>query len=59
VRTERLGPREAAVLEALLAGESFREACGDDEAAAEAGARRLVKAAAAGLLAGMELASAA
>jgi hypothetical protein len=58
VRTERLAPREAAVLEALLAGESFREACGDGEAAVEAGARRLVEAAAAGLLAGMELSAA-
>jgi hypothetical protein len=54
VRTERLAPRELAVFEALLAGKSFREACGDDEAAAAAGARRLVEAAAAGLLAGME-----
>ena len=54
VRTERLAPREAAVLEALLAGESLREACGDDESAAEAGARRLVAAAAAGLLARVE-----
>jgi uncharacterized protein (UPF0276 family) len=51
VRTERLSPREAAVLEALLAGERFRAACGDDAAAAAAGARRLVAAAAAGLLA--------
>jgi hypothetical protein len=54
VRTERLAAREAAVLEALLAGESLREACGGDEAAAEAGARRLVAAAAAGLLTRVE-----
>jgi uncharacterized protein (UPF0276 family) len=57
VRSERLAPREAAVLEALLAGRSFRDACGGDEVAAEAGARRLVSAAAGGLLARMELAS--
>jgi len=54
VRTERIAPREAALLEALLEGESLREACGDDEAAAEAGARRLVEAAAAALLARIE-----
>jgi hypothetical protein len=51
VRTERLGPREADVLDALLAGASLRDACGDDEGAAEHAARRLVEAAAAGLLA--------
>jgi hypothetical protein len=54
VHTERLAPGEAAVLEALLAGQTFRAACGDDEAAARDGARRLVAAAAAGLLAGIE-----
>jgi hypothetical protein len=54
VHTERLAPGEAAVLEALLAGRTFRAACGDDEAAARDGARRLVAAAAAGLLAGIE-----
>jgi hypothetical protein len=55
VRTERLAPREAAVLEALLAGHTFRAACGDDAEAAEAAARHLVAAAAAGLLAGIEV----
>jgi hypothetical protein len=55
MRTERLALREADVIEALLAGRSFREACGDDEAVAEAGARRLVEAAAAGLLARIEV----
>jgi uncharacterized protein (UPF0276 family) len=51
VRTERISPREATLLEALLAGERFEAACGADEASAEAGARRLVEAAAAALLA--------
>ena len=55
VRTERLAPREAAVLEALLAGHTFRAACGDDDDAAEAVARHLVAAAAAGLLARIEV----
>ena len=58
VRTERLAPREAALLEALLAGERFAAACADDDALAECGARRLVEAAAAGLLARVELAAA-
>jgi hypothetical protein len=55
VRTERLALREADVIDALLAGRSFREACGDDEAVAEAAASRLVEAAAAGLLARIEV----
>jgi hypothetical protein len=50
VRTERLALREAGVLEALLAGATLPEACGDDEAAAADAARRLVEAASAGLL---------
>jgi hypothetical protein len=54
VHTERLAAREAAVLEALLAGESLHKACGDDEAAAEAAARRLVAASSSGLLTRME-----
>jgi hypothetical protein len=51
VRTERLAPHEARVLEALLAGERFAAACGGDERAARDVARRLVAAAAAGLVA--------
>jgi uncharacterized protein (UPF0276 family) len=62
VRTERIAAHEALLLEALLAGRSFGEACeaavaaGGADAAqvAEAAARRLVEAAAAGLLARME-----
>jgi len=50
VRTERLAPREAAVLEALLAGARFRDACAADPAAAEDAARHLVTAAASHLL---------
>jgi hypothetical protein len=50
VRTERIAPAEAALLEALLAGASFRAACGDDARLAESAVRRLVTAAAAGLL---------
>jgi uncharacterized protein (UPF0276 family) len=52
VRTERLAPHEAALLEALLAGATFRAACGDDPRTAEDAARLLVSAAHAGLLAG-------
>ena len=52
VRTERLPPHEAALLEALLAGATFHAACSGDARAAEAGARRLVAAATAGLLVG-------
>ncbi len=52
VRTERLAPHEAVLLEALLAGATFHAACGDDARRAEDAARLLVAAAAAGLLAG-------
>jgi uncharacterized protein (UPF0276 family) len=51
VRTVRLLEHEARVLEALLAGEPFAAACAGDERAARDVARRLVEAAAAGLLA--------
>ena len=51
VHTERLTPRDAVALEALLAGERFAAACGEDEATGTAAALRLVGAAAAGLLA--------
>jgi hypothetical protein len=62
VRTERIAAHEALLLETLLAGRSFGEACevaaaaGDADVAqvAEAAARRLVEAAAAGLLARVE-----
>ncbi len=54
VRTDRLAPREAAVLEALLAGQRFAAACGEDDGAARDGVRRLVEAAAAGLLVRVE-----
>jgi len=54
VRSERLAPHEADVLAALLAGASFRAACGADPDRAEAGARHLVAAAAAGLLTSLE-----
>jgi hypothetical protein len=62
VRTERIAAPEALLLEALLAGRSFAEACEAALAAggvgaeqiAEAAARRLVEAAAAGLLARVE-----
>jgi hypothetical protein len=57
VRSERLAPREAEALEALLAGASFLGACGGDEAVARGVARRLVEAAAAGLVSGLELPS--
>jgi hypothetical protein len=50
VRTERLAPREADALEALLARAGLRDACDGDAALASAVARRLVEAAAAGLL---------
>jgi hypothetical protein len=56
VRTERLGAREAALLEALLAGRRFAEACAGDERAAAEGARLLVLAATHGLLARAEVA---
>ena len=55
VRTERLEPHAAAVLEALLAGASFRAACGDDPSAAESAARHLLSAAAAAALAAVDL----
>jgi hypothetical protein len=45
VRTERLDAHEAALLEALMAGASFGEACAGGEREAEAGARLLVLAA--------------
>jgi uncharacterized protein (UPF0276 family) len=62
VRTERVAAHEALLLEALLAGRSFGEACeaavaggaADAAQVAEAAARRLVEAAAAGLLARVE-----
>jgi len=54
VRTERIAPREAALLEALLAGASFGAACGEDESNAHDGARLLVQTAANGLLARVE-----
>jgi hypothetical protein len=62
VRTERVAAHEALLLEALIAGRSFGEACAIAVAAggagvaqvAEAAARRLVEAAAAGLLARVE-----
>jgi uncharacterized protein (UPF0276 family) len=62
VRTERIDPHEALLLETLLAGRSFGAACAAAVAAgeadvaqvAEAAARRLVEAAAAGLLARVE-----
>jgi hypothetical protein len=62
VHTERIAAHEALLLEALLAGRSVGEACeaavagGTADAAqvAEAAARRLVEAAAAGLLARVE-----
>jgi uncharacterized protein (UPF0276 family) len=62
VRTERIAAHEALLLEALLAGRSLGEACeaavsgGGADAAqvAEAAARRVVEAAAAGLLARVE-----
>ncbi len=50
VRSERLAPRSAALLEALLTGASFGEACLGDGSAGEEGARLLVLAASHGLL---------
>ena len=62
--TERLDPGEAAVLAALVAGRCFAEACGAAESGDEAeraarGVRALLFAAARGLVAQVELASAA
>jgi hypothetical protein len=55
VRTERIGPREADLLEALLAGAGFAAACGHDPRVGEEGARLLLLAASNGLLARVEL----
>ena len=54
VRTERLAPDDAALLEALLAGEAFHTACHGNDCTAEAGATLLVAAATAGLLTRIE-----
>jgi hypothetical protein len=65
VRTERLAPRDAAVLEALLRGAAFAEACatlrgegGDEARAVEAAARVLVGACARGWVAAWRAAAA-
>jgi hypothetical protein len=55
VRTESLSPREAGLLEALLAGERFGAACGHDPRAGEEGARLLVLAASHDLLVRLDL----